>query len=153
MSTQKRFIPEAEALAILEKGSHGILCTVSPDGEPYGIPLNYYYAKEENCIVFHCATAGRKLDNIRANSKVSFVVVGFEDVIPQKTTTYYESAMVVGEARIVGDEKEKADKLIVLCRKYGTKEEMINTAITKWLPATEVVKISVQKITGKRNKR
>lgn len=153
MSTQKRFIPEEEALAILEKGSHGVLCTVSPGGEPYGVPLNYYYAKEENSIVFHCAKAGRKLDNIRTNSKVAFTVVGFEDVIAQKTTTYYESAIAFGDAQIVTDEKEKADKLIILCEKYGTTDANIKASLAKYLPATEVVKIQVQKITGKRNKR
>lgn len=151
MSTQKRFIPEEQARSILEKCSHGILCTISPDGEPYGVPVNYYYAKEENCVVFHCATAGRKLDNIMANSRVAFTVVGFEDVIPQKTTTHYESAMVFGTAEIVTDQKEKTDKLVVLCRKYGTTETAIKASLAKYLPATEVVKIQIQKITGKRN--
>jgi uncharacterized protein len=152
MSTQKRFIAEEAAQVILENGSHGILCTASPDGEPYGVPVNYCYAKEENCVYFHCAIAGRKLDNIRANRKVSFVVVGFEDVIPQKTTTYYESVMVFGEAQIVSDEKEKTDKLIALCQKYGTDGQITQAAIAKYLPATAVIKIQIQKITGKRNK-
>ncbi len=153
MSTQKRFIAEEEAKMILEKGSHGILCTISPEGEPYGVPLNYYYDKHENTIVFHCAAAGRKMDAILANGKASFVVVGFEDVIPQKTTTCYESAMVFGNAVIVEDEQEKTDKLVALCQKYGTKDAEIKSSLAKYMPATTVVKIQVQKITGKRNKK
>jgi hypothetical protein len=35
-----RAITEAEAKEMLEKGEHGILSTISLDGQPYGVPLN-----------------------------------------------------------------------------------------------------------------
>ena len=42
--------------------------------QPYAVPLSYVF--HDQCIYFHCATEGHKLDNIRANPAVSFCVVG-----------------------------------------------------------------------------
>lgn len=151
MSTQKRFCSDEEALCILEKGSHGVLSTVSGEGQPYGVAVNYCFSRDENCIFFHGAAAGKKLDHIIINNKVSFLVVGFEQVIPEKLTTYYESAVVEGIAQIVSNENEKKEKLLSICKKFSpdTKnpDEIINQSAAK----TAVVKISIMRITGKRN--
>ena len=56
-----RAIPEAEAKALLSKAEYGILSTVSDDGQPYGVPLNFCIV--ENCIYFHCAIEGRLIEN------------------------------------------------------------------------------------------
>ena len=75
MPKPNRLTSREDALNILEQGSYGILSTVSIDGQPYGVPVNYVYLKEENCIFFHCAMIGKKIDNMTANNKVSFTVV------------------------------------------------------------------------------
>ena len=49
-----RAIPEAQAKALLSMAEYGILSTVSVDGQPYGVPLNFCIG--ENSIYFHCAS-------------------------------------------------------------------------------------------------
>ncbi|MEI6102111.1 MAG: pyridoxamine 5'-phosphate oxidase family protein [Eubacteriales bacterium] len=88
---------------------------------------------------------------MNANSKVSFTVVGFEKVIPSKTTTHYESAIAFGNAQVVSDETQKIEKLKILCQKYGSGADVTDAAIAKYLHATAVVAIHIQKVTGKRN--
>ena len=39
----RQALPEAESLAILERGSHGVLAVLGDGGYPYAVPLNYVY--------------------------------------------------------------------------------------------------------------
>lgn len=63
-----------DAAALLSQGTYGVLSTVGGDGKPYAVPLSYIF--RNGAIYFHCATEGRKLDNLAANSAVSFCVIG-----------------------------------------------------------------------------
>jgi nitroimidazol reductase NimA-like FMN-containing flavoprotein (pyridoxamine 5'-phosphate oxidase superfamily) len=147
MRRKDRALPDSEAKELLAKGEYGVLSTVSPDGQPYGVPLNYSYAGD--VIYFHCALEGHKLANMQASKKVSFFVVGETEVLSDKFSTKYESVIVFGEAcEVVGDEKQKG--LIELVKKYSPDFmkkglEYIEKAGDK----TRVYKITVASLTGK----
>ncbi len=151
MSTQTRFTGQEEALALLSGGEAGVLCTVSPDGRPYGVPVNYGFLQEENCVFFHCAREGRKIENILSNPQVSFLVVGHSEIIPEKLTTRYESVMVFGTAGIVEDEGEKAEALRALCAKLAPDSPWAQRGAPPCGDSL-IVKIKIQAITGKRNR-
>ena len=116
MRREDRRISELEAVAILEQGAWGVLSTASKAQGPYGVPLSYCYFN--NSLYFHCAQAGRKLDDIREDERVSFCVVGRTQTLPEKFSMSYESVIVSGVAsECIGDEKLNAlDELI---RKYS----------------------------------
>jgi uncharacterized protein len=145
-----RAISESEAKGILEKGEFGVLSTASSDGQPYGVPINYSYTGD--AIYFHCAVEGHKLDNLRSNNRVSFCVVGKTEVLPEKFSTNYESAVVFGKAvELTGDEKHSG--LLELVKKYSPgfiKEGM--KYIENSAGKTRVYKIVVESITGKSRK-
>jgi len=135
------------AVKILCDGEYGVLSTVDGDGQPYGVPLNY--SLNDDCLYFHCALEGHKLDNLLCNGKVSFCVVGRTKVLPAEFTTEYESVIVTGRAAVVqGEEKYKA--LIGLVEKYST--EFVEAG-RKYIEAldseTMVVRIAVDSMTGK----
>ena len=83
------------ACQLLENETLGVLSTACAQGIPYGVPLNYCFVREDNAIYFHCASKGRKTDDIRANPHVSFTVVGKHCIVPEKLTTYFQSVIVV----------------------------------------------------------
>jgi len=138
------------ATQLLTEGEYGFLATVGADGQAYGVPLNYVY--KNNCLYFHCAPEGHKLDNIRANNKVSFCVVGRSRVLPDKFTTAYESAVAFGTASEVQG-SEKVEALLNLLEKYSPDfmEEGKKT-IDKYIKMTTVIKIDISHITGKARK-
>ena len=116
MRRKDRQLPHDEARAILERGEYGVLSTVSPEGAPYGVPLNY--ACRDDVIYVHGALAGQKLDNIEVHRRVSFCVVGHTEVLPRRFSSRYESVIVTGDAtEAVGDEKRKG--LVELLKKYS----------------------------------
>ena len=144
---QDREIDRDEAIRLLAECEHGILATVDTDGQPYAVPVSYVF--HDQCIYFHCATDGHKLDNIRANPTVSFCVVGKTRTLPGEFATEYESAVAFGTAsEIEGEEKREA--LMKLLEKYspdflaqGKKYIAGKTAQTK------VIKIDIEYLSGK----
>ncbi len=135
------------ATRLLAQGEYGFLATVGKDGQAYGVPLNYVF--KNNSLYFHCAPEGHKLDNIRANHKVSFCVVGKAQVLPDKFSTEYESVIAFGTAAEVQGE-EKSQALLDLVEKYspGYLEEG-KTTIAKYFDKTSIIKMDLQHITGK----
>ena len=141
MRRQDRAISEQEALDILLTGEYGILSTVSPDGQPYGVPVNFCVI--ENAIYFHGALEGHKISNISANDKVSFFVVGQTQILPRKFGTKYESTIVTGTSTEVF-EQEKHKALVGLIEKYSAE---FHTAGMRYITAltekTRVFKIQM----------
>lgn len=145
---KERQIDESEALRILDAAEYGVLSLVGEDGAPYGIPVNF--VREGKRLILHCAPAGRKLDCIRFQPRVSLCAVGRTHLLPAQFSTEYESAVVEGVAEIVEDEKRKVEDLMILCRKYAPEHlEAAEKYIAKSLHRTGIVEIRVESITGK----
>jgi len=144
---KERGIAESEARELLERGEYGILSTCGSDGQPYGIPLSYCVMN--NAVYFHCALEGHKLENIAADSRVSFCVVGVTEVLPDQFATRYESVVISGRAAEVFD-GEKQQSLEGLLAKYsaGFRAEGL-TYITAKVERTRVFKIGIVDISGK----
>lgn len=147
MRKSEREISKEEAMEILVSGEYGILSTVSEDGTPYGVPVNYGVKDEK--IYFHCAKdAGHKVENIRHEKRVCFTVVGNTSVLPSKFSTKYESVIVFGTAREVVAGKE--EPLMTLIKKYSADfQEKGMRYIESDAEKTGVYEITIEKITGK----
>jgi uncharacterized protein len=151
MRRKDREISLEEAKVLLHKGRWGVLSTET-GGVPYGVPVNYYYSREENAIFIHCAKEGKKLDNINKNSRVSFVVVTDEKIIPEKFTSLYSSVIISGRASFVNEDAGKTQRLKELCDVLTPGDpEATKDTIKKYLPHTAIVRIDIEEISGKRN--
>ncbi len=147
MRRKDRALPKQEAVHLLMNGEYGVLSTVSKDAQPYGVPLNYVYV--DGHIYFHCALIGHKLENIAINDKVSFCIVGRTEVQPAEFSTGFESVIVFGRAGLVHEE-EKHQALLGLLKKYCSDfEERGRAYIDKLNEQTNVVRVKIDKITGK----
>ena len=137
-----------DAINFLTEHEYGVLSTVGTDGQPYGVPLNYVY--KDNCIYFHCALTGHKIENIVNNPKVSFCAVGDTKVLPSEFSTNYVSAVAFGVAsEIQGTERYNA--LVLLLEKFSPDFlEEGKKYIEKLDKATKVIKIEIQHISGKK---
>lgn len=150
MRRSDREITLEESGKLLLEGEYGVLSLSSISSQPYGVPINYAY--RNNCIYFHCATEGQKLEYIFSNSKVSFCVVGKTQVLPSKFATKYESVIVHGIAEeIVGDEKYSA--LLSLVEKYSSAHmEEGKRYISSLIEKTKVFRILIEHMSGKARK-
>ncbi len=105
---RKDRILDAEAAAeLLERAEWGVLSTASVEGEPYGVPLNFVWVRDNSnlngVLYFHCALEGHKLSNLKANPRASFCVVGDVELLPAKFSTKYKSVIALGRVSAVED--------------------------------------------------
>lgn len=147
LRNKKRGMDESEARELLERGEYGVLSTCGPDGIPYGIPLSYCVMN--SAVYFHCAVEGRKLENLAADTRVSFCVVGKTEVLPDLFATRYESVIISGATEEVFlDEKQQALEGIIAKYSAPFRPEGL-----KYIAAagkqTRVFKIGIDTISGK----
>ncbi|MDQ7092253.1 pyridoxamine 5'-phosphate oxidase family protein [Desulfosporosinus sp. PR] len=147
MRNRKKQLNDDEAREILLNGEYGVLATGGENGYSYATPLNYVYLNDK--LYFHCAAEGHKLANIALNNRVSFCVVGKTLVVPGKFTSRFESVILFGKAALA-EEDEKREALLEFIRKYSPNfEKQGESYISKAIRQTCVVKIEIERITGK----
>lgn len=148
MRRKKQVLPADESIAVLSRGTSGVLAVSGDGGYPYAVPLSYVY--HDGKIFFHCAGSGHKLDAIAGNSKASFCVIDQDEVVPQEYTTYFRSVIAFGNARVLEDEAEKRSALEILAARYSPDhEEGRLREIDKLLKQTCVVELAVEHLSGK----
>ncbi|MGB9820530.1 MAG: pyridoxamine 5'-phosphate oxidase family protein [Pseudothermotoga sp.] len=141
-----RAINSSEATEILQRSDFGVLCTC--DGiYPYAVPVNYVY--KNGVIYVHSASQGHKIENIKKNSRVSFVVVGGCEILPQEFSTRYESVIVFGKAEIL-EGKDAVEPLREIAQKYSPQNtERAEKVIEQYLRDVCVIKIEIEHLQGK----
>lgn len=143
---ERQMEPEA-AKALLEKGTTGVLACLGDDGYPYAVPLNYVYYQDK--IYFHTAKEGHKIDAILNNRKVSFALVGADEIVSAEYTTHYSSVIAFGRARIAeGEERLNAfralNEKLAGDRPEDEREKAINECASAY-----IIAIDVEHLTGK----
>ena len=147
MRRKDKAMQDGAIISLLQNGEYGVLSTVDGNEQPYGVPLNYVLMN--NCIYFHCALEGHKLDNLTANPKVSFCVVGRTKVLPAEFSTEFESVIVFGRAYFIEGE-QRYQALNALIEKYSPEFVSAGSAyIEKFDSQTNLVRIEIQHMTGK----
>jgi len=147
MRRKDKAMQDGDIIGLLQNGEYGVLSTVDGNDQPYGVPLNYVLMN--NCIYFHCALEGHKLDNLALNHKVSFCVVGRTNLLPAEFSTEFESVIVFGRASVIEGE-ERYQALNALIEKYSP--DFVSEGgvyIEKFDSRTRVVKIEIKRMTGK----
>jgi nitroimidazol reductase NimA-like FMN-containing flavoprotein (pyridoxamine 5'-phosphate oxidase superfamily) len=137
------------ALALLQSGDYGIAAT-SGGGYPSGTPLNYACDETGEYLFFHTAKQGSLVENLRADPRLCFTVVGTVETVPEEFACNYESVMAHGRAEEVeGEEKRRG--LLLLCEKYSPAfREQALIHIEKEMSACGVYKMKIEQLRGKR---
>ena len=66
---EKKIESEDEMIAIIESAKY-VTIAMSVKDEPYLATLSHGYDREKNCIYFHCAQEGKKVDILKENNVV-----------------------------------------------------------------------------------
>jgi nitroimidazol reductase NimA-like FMN-containing flavoprotein (pyridoxamine 5'-phosphate oxidase superfamily) len=122
------------------------------DNEPYVVPMNYGYCLEEGrlTLYLHSAVRGKKLDMIRANSRVFFELdcdrMPFEGKVPCQYGLVYSSVMGRGTASIVEDVEEKKQAMSLLMKTQTGKDFSFEDRLVS---IVSVIRIDVTEYTAK----
>ena len=148
---ERQVTDEQRIMKILDEGKV-LHLGLAVDNEPYVVPMNYGYTIEEGKLVLylHSALQGKKLDMIRANSRVFFEIdtdlVPFEGEKPCQYGLAYSSVMGRGAARIVEDVEEKKRAMSVLMKTQTGKDFSFEDRLVS---IVAVIRIDVAEYTAK----
>lgn len=148
MRRTDRQLSTEESVAILERGSSGVLALLGDGGYTYAVPLSYAY--HDGRLYFHGASTGHKLDAARAHDRVSFCVIDRDEVIAEKLTTSYRSVIAFGRIRVLESEAELRRAAALLGVKYsGAFPEKIKAEIDESISHLGCMELTVEHLTGK----
>ena len=148
---ERQITDEGQITAILDT-ARVLHLGLAVDNEPYVVPMNYGYIKEDGKLVIylHSALRGKKLDMIRTNPKVFFEMdydlTPFEGEKPCQYGLSYSSVMGKGIARIVEDVEEKKTALSVLMKTQTGKDFSFEDRL---VGIVAVIRIDVEEYTAK----
>ena len=130
----------------------GLVCHLAmvDDGKPYMVSMNYGF--RDDIIFLHAALEGRKIDILRKNPDVCFMVytgnrLTTGPVACEDWTMKYRSVTGFGKATLIEDDKEKIHPMHIIMDQYTSKGpfEFSPERVAK----TMVIRIDVEEMTGK----
>ena len=152
MTKRERQVTDPEQiLHILDTGKV-VHLGLSVNDEPYVVPMNYGYTMEDRklTLYLHSAVRGKKLDMIRANSKVFFEIdcdrMPFEGRVPCQYGMVYSSIMGRGTATLVEDVEGKKQAMTILMKTQTGKDFSFNDRLVS---IVTVIRIDVSEYTAK----
>ena len=149
MRRKKQALPEPDCLAILDRGTAGVLALFGDGGYPYAVPISY--VRDGSRLYFHSAASGHKLDAAARCEKVSFCVIDRDQVVPEEYTTYFRSVIVFGRIRRLEDPGEKRRAIECLARKYAPADTAGHRdgAIDREFPQLCMLELTIEHLSGK----
>ena len=135
---------------ILHKGD---ICRIAlSDGNvPFIVPLNYGYSNE--CIYFHSASSGKKIELIKKNNKVCFEIEYGAELIKTESpcgwTSKYRSVIGYGTIEIITDINLKMKGLDIIMTHYGKITE--NNYDEKSVEKLVILKLTIDEISCKQS--
>jgi len=146
----KEFTEQEKLGKVLKETSYMTLA-MARDGEPYLVSLSHGYDEERNCVYFHSASEGKKLDIMRANPSVWGQVIVDHGYVEKECTHSYVTVMFRGRVSFIEDEDEKRRALRTMLWQLEpdaeAREKRMNT---DGLATTVFGRIDVDHMTGKK---
>ncbi len=138
---------EIEEIIKKAKVCHVAFCQ---DDQPYIVPFNFGY--RDNCLYFHSARDGRKIDMIRHNDKVCFEFDVDHKMnrrgLACEWSFSYQSVVGFGRASIIDDSEEKRRGLGIIMAQYSKRKfEFLDEKIKNVV----LIKIDIESMTGKKS--
>jgi len=129
-----------------------IVCRVafSENDVPYIVPVNF--GIEDDCLYFHSAPEGKKIEIIKQNNNVCFELDIDHEVVRAETpcnwAMKYRSVIGFGKAFLVRDVEEKRKALNTIVEHYsGKPSDYPESAISN----VAIIKVEIESMTGRKS--
>ncbi|HJB65618.1 MAG TPA: pyridoxamine 5'-phosphate oxidase family protein [Candidatus Mailhella merdavium] len=120
---------------------------------PYVVPVNFVQEKVNDVrrIYIHCAREGRKIDLLREDARVAFMLHADVEIDREHSTTAYKCLCGTGKAAIVEDTEEKGRALDAIAMRYQARCHV--PARPEDIERVAILRIDVESLSGKRRPR
>jgi len=146
-------ITDVRVLKKILKDTKYVTLAMSKDDMPYLVSLSHGYDEGRNCLYFHCAEAGKKLDYIRSNNVVWGQALLDHGYAEGKCDHLYASVHFKGKVAFIDDIGEKRSAMECMMNQLDRKPgELITGIDIEKLKGTTMGRIDIEYMSGKKSK-
>jgi nitroimidazol reductase NimA-like FMN-containing flavoprotein (pyridoxamine 5'-phosphate oxidase superfamily) len=132
-----------------------ITVAMSKQNRPYLVTLSHGFDSERNCLYFHCASSGKKVDILTCNPRIWGQAVVDRGYAEGYCDHLYESVHFQGRVMFIKSIAEKTHALKIMIRQLEKNpdqviESQLNEAAIK---KVSIGRIDIQKVYGKRSEK
>jgi nitroimidazol reductase NimA-like FMN-containing flavoprotein (pyridoxamine 5'-phosphate oxidase superfamily) len=152
MRRMDKAITDEEEMRSILKSTQYVTIAMAKENEPYLVSLSHGYDPEENCIYFHCAKEGKKLDYLEANNVVWGQALIDRGYSQGECNHLYASVHFRGRVTLLEDPEEKWEALALMTRRLDSDpEKLISGRSRGRVMETVVGRIDIEYMTGKKS--
>ncbi|MBO3803034.1 MAG: pyridoxamine 5'-phosphate oxidase family protein [Candidatus Brockarchaeota archaeon] len=146
-------ITDARVLRKILKATKYVTIAMSKDNVPYLVSLSHGYDEGRNCLYFHCAPVGKKLDYIRSNNVVWGQALLDHGYAEGECDHLYASVHFKGTVSFVENPEEKRMAIECMMKQLDRKPgELIAGIDAERLKGTTIGRIDIEYMSGKKSK-
>ncbi|MHA2385891.1 MAG: pyridoxamine 5'-phosphate oxidase family protein [Candidatus Thorarchaeota archaeon] len=148
---EKEITESTEMIAILKQAKY-INVAMSLKDEPYLVTLSHGFDAENNCIYFHCAQKGKKIDILKKNSRVWGQALKDLGYAQGKCDHLYATTQFKGRVTLITDEEEKKHALEVMIRQLEDEPDAVyaEQVTDKSVKRVGIGRIDIEGMSGKK---
>lgn len=151
---EKKIKDKNEVISILEQAKY-ITIAMSRDNEPYLVTLSHGYDREQNCLYFHCAKEGKKVDILKENNKVWGQALIDDGYVQGACDHLYATAHFMGRVTFIESLEEKRHALEVMVKALDDNPaSIIGKQLTKKsITDVNIGRIDIEYMSGKKSEK
>ncbi len=136
------------------KATQYITIAMCAHDEPYLVTLSHGYDEDRNCIYFHCAMEGKKVDILRENNLVWGQALLDYGYSTGECTHKYATTEFMGRVKFIVDQTEKKQALDIMARQLEKDPEGVLKKQIKGdsLAKVNIGRIDIEYMSGKKSK-
>jgi len=139
---EKEIKDKKELIWIVEEAKY-ITVAMCSDNQPYLVTLNHGYDRDKNCIYFHCAQVGKKIDILKDNDRIWGQALVDKGYVQGMCDHLYATTHFSGRVTFVTDLEEKKHALTVMIKALEEEPEKV---IQKQLTNESVSNVGIGRI-------
>ena len=153
LRSEKGILDRDIIISLLSSGRYATIALSGEDG-PYIVTLSYGYDRESNCLYFHTAKRGRKLEIIGKHPLACATVIEDLGYRQGQCDHAYRSLVIHGRIRIVKEPEEMIHALEVMIDHLEADPDPVKERLLKRgdnFDRAEILRMEIEDISGREN--
>jgi nitroimidazol reductase NimA-like FMN-containing flavoprotein (pyridoxamine 5'-phosphate oxidase superfamily) len=149
---EKEITDRNEMLDILDQANY-VVVAMCKDNEPYLVTLSHGYDRERNCIYFHCAKEGKKVEILAVHNKVWGQALLDKGYVQGSCDQLYATTQFKGRVTFIDDiaEKRHALKVMIKALEDDPKKVMDRQLEDESVKGVQIGRIDLEYLSGKKS--
>ena len=155
MKRKDKEITDASVLKKILRSTRYVTVALCKDNQPYLVTLSHGYDENRNCIYFHCAKEGKKLDYLKSNNAVWGQAMLDYGYLEGQCDHLFASVHFRGKVAFLEQPEEKRLALECMIRQLDKNPESLAAKLVKSdserLKETVIGRIDLDYVSGKKS--